>query len=209
MNLTSTVRPTRAFLIDGTWDLAVTYFARFILLWRHHQRRRTLRRWIAFLTVAARVLRSSSGRKVRATVRTAKSFRNPFRRSSTSTVRRYTRENMTGSESAKKSRARHLGWRLNSQFQSVDKHRYKTLDLCLYRKKRVFAWPLDYFGSVTRSFEPARHSIRCKQSSVTMRLCSGLSRAELALLARPRSTRGASDGLYLLESGLLGLHGCL
>jgi hypothetical protein len=40
-----------------------------------------------------------------------------------------------------------------------------------------------------------------------MRLCTGLSGAEFALLARPRATSGATDSLYLFESRLLGLHG--
>jgi hypothetical protein len=40
-----------------------------------------------------------------------------------------------------------------------------------------------------------------------MRLCPGVSRAEFALLARPRATSRAMDSLYLFESRLLGLHG--
>jgi hypothetical protein len=40
-----------------------------------------------------------------------------------------------------------------------------------------------------------------------MRRCTGLARAEFALLARPRATSGAADCLYLFESWLLGLHG--
>jgi hypothetical protein len=40
-----------------------------------------------------------------------------------------------------------------------------------------------------------------------MRFYTGLSRAEFALLARPRATSRATDSLYLLESRLLGLHG--
>jgi len=36
-----------------------------------------------------------------------------------------------------------------------------------------------------------------------MRLCSGLSGAEFALLARPRATRRATDSLYLFESRFL------
>jgi hypothetical protein len=42
-----------------------------------------------------------------------------------------------------------------------------------------------------------------------MGLCTGLSRAEFALLAPPRATSGAMDSLYLFESRLLGLHGLL
>jgi hypothetical protein len=42
-----------------------------------------------------------------------------------------------------------------------------------------------------------------------MRLFTGLPRGEFALLARARATCGATDGLYLLETRLLGLHGCL
>jgi hypothetical protein len=42
-----------------------------------------------------------------------------------------------------------------------------------------------------------------------MRLCTGLSSAEFALLARPRATGRATDSLYLFESRLLGLHGLL
>jgi hypothetical protein len=52
-----------------------------------------------------------------------------------------------------------------------------------------------------------RHSIRCNQASVTMRLCAGLSRAEFALLAHPRATSRATDSLNLFESRPLGLHG--
>jgi hypothetical protein len=53
----------------------------------------------------------------------------------------------------------------------------------------------------------ARLLILRDQASVTMRLCAGLSRAEFALLARPRATSRATDSLYLFESGLLGLDG--
>jgi hypothetical protein len=42
-----------------------------------------------------------------------------------------------------------------------------------------------------------------------MRLCTGLSRAEFALLARPRATSRATGSLYLFETRLLGLHGLL
>ncbi len=42
-----------------------------------------------------------------------------------------------------------------------------------------------------------------------MRLCTGLSRAEFALLARPRATSRATDSLYLFESRPLSLHGLL
>ena len=45
-----------------------------------------------------------------------------------------------------------------------------------------------------------RHSIRCKQSSIPMRLGTGLSRAEFTLLARLRATSRATDNLYLFES---------
>jgi hypothetical protein len=48
-----------------------------------------------------------------------------------------------------------------------------------------------------------RHSIRGDQAPVTMRLGTGLSRAEFALLARPRATSRATDSLYLFESRLL------
>src|SRR5271169_38792 len=54
-----------------------------------------------------------------------------------------------------------------------------------------------------------RHSIRCKQSSIPMRLCAGLSAGKFALLARPRATSRTTDSLCLLESGLLRLHGHL
>jgi hypothetical protein len=40
-----------------------------------------------------------------------------------------------------------------------------------------------------------------------MWLCARLSR-EFALLARPRATGRATDGLYLFDSRLLGFHGC-
>ena len=43
-----------------------------------------------------------------------------------------------------------------------------------------------------------RHSIRCNQASVTMRLCPGVSRAEFAFLARPRATSRALDSLYFV-----------
>ena len=36
--------------------------------------------------------------------------------------------------------------------------------------------------------------------------CTGLSRAEFALLAPPRATSWATDSLYLFKSRLLGLH---
>jgi hypothetical protein len=36
-----------------------------------------------------------------------------------------------------------------------------------------------------------------------MRLCTGLSRVEFTLLARPRATRRATDSLYLFESRFL------
>ena len=52
-----------------------------------------------------------------------------------------------------------------------------------------------------------RHSIRRNQASVTVRLCTGLSCAEFASLARSRATSRATDSLYLFESRLLGLHG--
>lgn len=52
-----------------------------------------------------------------------------------------------------------------------------------------------------------QQSIRCNQASVTMRLGTGLSRAEFALLARSRATSGATDSLNLFESRLLALHG--
>jgi hypothetical protein len=51
-------------------------------------------------------------------------------------------------------------------------------------------------------------SIRRNQAAVTVRVRSGLARAEFALLARRCATSRASDGLYLLESRLRGLHGC-
>ena len=41
-----------------------------------------------------------------------------------------------------------------------------------------------------------------------MRLCTGQSCAEFALLAGLRATRRATDSLHLFESRLLGLHGC-
>jgi len=53
----------------------------------------------------------------------------------------------------------------------------------------------------------ARYSISGDQESVTMRLCTELSRAEFALLARPRTTSRATDRLYLFDGRLLGLHG--
>jgi hypothetical protein len=42
-----------------------------------------------------------------------------------------------------------------------------------------------------------------------MGLSAGLTRAEFALLAGPRATSRAPDGLYLFEGRLLGLHGPL
>jgi hypothetical protein len=42
-----------------------------------------------------------------------------------------------------------------------------------------------------------------------MRPCTGLARAEFALLAGPRATSRAADSLYPFESRLLGLHGGL
>jgi hypothetical protein len=42
-----------------------------------------------------------------------------------------------------------------------------------------------------------------------MRLCTGLTRAEFALLPWPRTTSRAPDSLYLLESRLFDLHGRL
>ena len=66
-----------------------------------------------------------------------------------------------------------------------------------------------------RSFPSAGRSVlketlnpRGDQASVTMRLCTGLSRAEFALLARPRTTSRATDRLYLFDGRLLGLHDC-
>jgi hypothetical protein len=55
----------------------------------------------------------------------------------------------------------------------------------------------------------AQNSVPRSQSSIPMRFCAKLSCGEFALLARPRATCGATDGLYLLETRLLGLHGCL
>src|ERR1039458_8277015 len=53
-----------------------------------------------------------------------------------------------------------------------------------------------------------QHSIRCNQTSVTMRLGTGLSRTEFAFLTRPRAASRATDGPHLFESRLLGLHRC-
>lgn len=39
-----------------------------------------------------------------------------------------------------------------------------------------------------------------------MRVLTGLTRVDFAVLARPRATGWAPDSQYLLESGLLGLH---
>ena len=49
----------------------------------------------------------------------------------------------------------------------------------------------------------------CLQPPITMRLCTGLSRAEFTLLARLRATSRATDSLYLFESRLLGFHVCV
>jgi hypothetical protein len=53
----------------------------------------------------------------------------------------------------------------------------------------------------------SRHSLRCNQASVTMRLCAGQSRAEFALLAHPAPHVGQRIACTCLRVGLLAFMG--